>query len=78
MTMKTVTILEDVSIPSMPGFRKGQEVRVADHIADLLVERSHAKFHFGKTREEVQKEKTVGNHPQKPDVEVRKVVTEKK
>lgn len=72
--MKTVTLLEDVDIPNMPRFRKGAEVRVADHIADLLVERAHAKLHVGKTQEEVQndREKAKGKNTQKPEVAVQK------
>lgn len=71
--MKSVTILEDVSIPSMPGFRKGQEVRVNDDIADLLVERGHAKFHLGKSRDEVQNEREKSRPSAKaPDVTVKK------
>lgn len=43
--------MEDVSIPGMPGFKKGQEVRVTNTVKegqteslyDVLVNRKHAK-----------------------------------
>lgn len=49
--------MEDVEMPNVPGLRKGVEVRVADHIADMLIERGHAKEVKGKTRDEVEKER---------------------
>lgn len=42
--MKSIIILQDVSIPNVPGFRAGLQVRVSDEIADLLIERSFAKL----------------------------------
>lgn len=42
--MKSITILKDVSIPGVPGFSVGQQVRVKDEIADMLVDRSFAKM----------------------------------
>jgi len=54
--MKLVRILQNVSIPGMPGFRQGQQVRVKDEIADLLVERGHAKLETGKSEQAVKEE----------------------
>ena len=54
--MKLIRIIQDVSIPGMPGFRKGQQVRVKDSLADLLCDRGHAKEEKGKSEEEVKKE----------------------
>jgi len=55
--MKTVTILQTVEIPNMPAFKRGAEVRVSDKVADVLIERKHAKLVKGKTRAEVAKKK---------------------
>ncbi|MEE8151281.1 MAG: hypothetical protein V3T43_06155 [Nitrosomonadaceae bacterium] len=55
--MKTVVILETVSLPNMPGYRKGEECRMKDEIAELLVERGHAKYHTGKSREVMDKQR---------------------
>jgi len=45
--MQHIIILKDVEIPNTPSFHKGQKVRVADHIADLLVERDFAQYDGG-------------------------------
>jgi len=41
--MKLILLKENVSIPNSPAFKKGQEVRVNDDLADLLLKRGHAK-----------------------------------
>ena len=65
--------MEDVEMPNVPGLRKGMEVRVADHIADMLVDRGHAKFVKGKTRDEVEKEvRAEKKQIEKPEVSVSK------
>lgn len=55
--MKRVVILQNVSMPGMPGFKKGQEARMNDEIAGILIERGHAKLEKGKSREAVKKQK---------------------
>lgn len=72
--MKIVSIIQDVSIPGIPGFRRGQEVRIKDEIADMLVDRGHAKFVVGESREEVKAklEKEKKNTQKPPDVSVSK------
>lgn len=46
--MQYIIIKTEVEIPNVPLFRAGQKVRVSDKIADLLVERGHAKYDQGK------------------------------
>lgn len=71
--MKKIVILENVALPSMPAFKKGQEVRVADGIADLLVERKHARYSTGKSRAEMQAERSQREgYEEEPDVKVEK------
>jgi hypothetical protein len=45
--MQTIIILKDVEMPDTPRFDKGQKVRVADTIADILVERGFAQYDQG-------------------------------
>jgi len=45
--MQHIIILKDVEIPNCPKFFAEQKVRVADRIADLLVERDFAKYDVG-------------------------------
>lgn len=64
--MKTIVIMQDVSVSGedgrgMPAFKKGQEVRIADSLADLLTKRGVAKEVKGKTRDEVEKVKPKEN-----------------
>lgn len=72
--MKLITIISDVVVAKTPKFFKGQQVRVADHLADTLVERGHAKYENGKSRSEVKREKAVAEAKEgkeaKPDVTV--------
>ena len=42
--MKTIKIIRSVSIPNVPGFDEGMEVRVKGEMAEMLVERGFAKF----------------------------------
>jgi hypothetical protein len=42
--MKLVLLKENVMIPNSPSFKKGQEVRINDTLADLLISRGHAKL----------------------------------
>lgn len=71
--MKKIVILENVALPNTPAFKKGQEVRVADSIADLLVERKHARYSTGKSRAEMQAERSQRDgHEEEPDVKVEK------
>ena len=70
--MKTIVITEDVELSGQPKFTKGQEVRVSDSIADILVERGHAKEEKGKMREEVKNEKAKREPKDKDDVKVSK------
>ena len=42
--MKSIIVLQKVSIPSVPALLKGQNVRLKDEIADSLVEQGFAKF----------------------------------
>ena len=76
--MKSLTILEDVAIPGMPAFKKGAEVRVSDvprerfegkSIAEVLLERGHAKEVKGALRSD---SKTSKNKKNKDDVQVKK------
>lgn len=55
--MKLIRIIQDVTIPGMPAFRKSQQVKVKDSIADILVERGHAKLEKGKSEAKVKNEK---------------------
>jgi len=77
--MKTIVIMQDVSVPKdpdtgrgMPKFKKGQEVRVSDRIADMLTERGLAKENKGKSRAKVKADKKKDNKEEKPEVEVSK------
>ena len=71
--MKLIRIMQDVSLPSMPMFKKGQQVRVNDEIADLLVTRGHAKREHGKTEDEVRTEKKVKDEKENGKKERKKV-----
>jgi len=64
--MKLIRIIQDVSIPGMPGFRKGQQVRVSDSIAALLCDRGHAKEEKGKSEQEVKQEQPKGALKEEP------------
>ena len=55
--MKLLVMIEDVEIPNMPRFKKSQEVRVSDPIAEILLERGHAKENKGKSRAKVKQDK---------------------
>jgi len=46
--MQEIIITTTVEIPNCPLFEKGQKVRVKDELADLLVDRGHARFNQGK------------------------------
>ena len=74
MAMKRIIIMEDVSIPTMPAFKKGQEVRIKGALADLLIERKHAKISKGKSREKMKKEKAE-REKDEPKEEVRVIKT---
>ena len=41
--MKTILILDDVSIPGAPGLSKGETVRMGDETADMLIDRGFAE-----------------------------------
>lgn len=70
--MKLIRITQNVSIPSMPAFRVGQQVRVADHIADLLVERGHAKLEKGESEHTIKEKKKVESKEEVKEVSTRK------
>jgi len=56
--MKTILILDDVSIPGAPGLSKGETVRMADETADMLIDRGFAELaaeEIEATEAEVQK-----------------------
>lgn len=55
--MKLVRIIQDVAIPNMPAFAKGQQVRVSDEIGQILVDRGHAKLEKGKSESKIKSEK---------------------
>ena len=56
-----------------PKFKKGQEVRVSDGIADLLVSRGHAKLAKGKSRADVKEaKKSKESSEKKEDVRIEK------
>jgi len=42
--MKSIVILKTVSIPMSPGFNLGDQVRVSEKIAEMLVDRGFAKY----------------------------------
>lgn len=42
--MKTILILDDVSIPGAPGLSKGETVRMADETATMLIDRGFAEL----------------------------------
>lgn len=71
--MKLVRIIQNVSIPGLPGFRKGQQVRVSDSLGALLCSRGHAILEKGKSESEVK----AGKSTSKPEVKSGKTTSKK-